>query len=339
MLLNDWANVCDAYGLGLPDGQPQSVPGGLQHRLYRARSARGEYAVKVLNPRLLREPVWFARFIRSEQIAQAAAQAGLPAVLALPGPNGPVQTVGPASLMVFPWQEGTTLPPTAASPDAARQIGTLLGRLHVLNPAVEGLEPPNPPHFSETHWTNLVRQGEAEQVAWAEEASASLPELLRWSEAARQARQSLGRGWVATHGDMDQKNILWSDLQTPLLLDWESAGAMNPALEVMGTALNWAGQAAEAPVAATFLAFLDGYQGVAPLDRASLRHAAAAVLDKWLVWLDLNLRRSLRAAGTPPDEQATACGAVRHSLATLRALAADTPRRLQWCEDGSRGPR
>ena len=131
---------------------------------------------------------------------------------------------------------------------------------------------------------------------------------------------------------MDQKNVLWNDPQTPWLLDWEDAGAMNPVLEVMGTALNWAGQAAGSPTSDTFAAFLDGYQSAAPLDRAALRHAAVAVLDKWLVWLDFNLRRSLSAAQTPQDEQATACGAAEHALATLRVLAADTPRRLQWCE-------
>ena len=327
-----WKDICDRYGLGRPNGSPQAVPGGLQHALFHARTAGGEYAVKALNPRLLREPGRLARLRRSERIAQAAARAGLPAILALIGPDGPVQAVGPAYAMVFPWLSGETLPPTAASPDAARQIGALLGRLHALNPGVEGLEPPAPPLFSESHWANLAHQGQAEGVAWGGALADSLRELLAWSESARQAQAGLG-DWVATHGDMDQKNVLWTDPHSPWILDWEAAGAMNPALEVMGTALNWAGQSAGPPAEATFAAFLSGYRSAAPLDPAALRRAAVAVLDKWLVWLALNLRRSLRTAGTPPDEVATACGAVDHSLATLRALAADTPRRLRWCQE------
>ena len=79
-----------------------------------------------------------------------------------------------------------------------------------------------------------------------------------------------------------------------------------------------------------FAAFFHGYQGTAPLDRDALRHAAVAVLDKWLVWLDFNLDRSL-APETPPDERETASGAAMHALATLHTLASDTPRRLLWC--------
>ena len=288
----------------------------------------------MLNPHLLRQPGRLARYERAEQIAQAAARAGLPAVLALPGPDGPVQAVGTVTVMVFPWLSGTTLPPGPAPPDAARQIGALLGRLHTLAPDVSGLDPPAPPRFSDTHWADLARQARGDGVVWAGAVSDALPELAAWSADARAAQEALGDAWTATHRDMDQKNVLWSDSHTPHLLDWEEAGAMNPSLEVMGAALNWAGQAAGPPDAETFAAFLDGYRSAAPLDRAALRHAAVAVLDKWLIWLDFNLTRSLRAAGTPPDEQATACGAAAHALTTLYALAADTPRRRQWCDGG-----
>lgn len=327
-----WENITAAYGLGPSDGPPQAVPGGLKHRLYHAQTTQGDYAVKVLNPQMLWEPGRLARYERAEQIAQAAARAGLPIVLALPGPGGPVQAVGPVTVMVFPWVSGTTLPPHPAPPDAARQIGALLGRLHALAPDVSGLEPPLAPRFSGAHWAALARRARADGVVWAEAVSDALPELSVWSADAQKAREALGDGWTATHRDMDQKNVLWSSPQTPHLLDWEEAGAMIPALEVMGAALNWAGQAAGPPAEAPFAAFLDGYQSAAPLDRTALRHAAVAVLDKWLVWLDFNLRRSLRAAETPPDEQAMACGAAEHALGTLRALAADTPRRLLWCD-------
>ncbi len=327
-----WKNIAAAYDLGAWDEPPRAVTGGLKHRLYHARTARGEYAVKVLNPRLLRGMGRLARYKRAEQIAQEAARAGLPAVCALPGPDGPVQRVGPDTVMVFPWLSGTILPPGPASPEAARQMGVLLGRLHSLAPDVPGLEPPPSLHFSDAYWARLVRQGREDGVIWADPVGDALPELKCWSAAVRHAREALGPGWTATHRDMDQKNILWSDPHTPHLLDWEEAGAMPSALEVMGTALNWAGQSAGPPDAQAFAAFLDGYRVAAPLDPDALRHAAVAVLDKWLVWLDFNLQRSLRAARTPPDELATANGAVSHALATLHSLDADTPRRLAWCD-------
>lgn len=330
-----WENIAAAYDLGKWDTPPQAVAGGLKHRLYYARTARGEYAVKVLSPHLRQGPDSLTRYQRAEQIARAAARAGLPAVCALPGPDGPVQTVGAATVMVFPWLAGETLSPAPAPPEAARQIGALLGRLHALAPNVPGLEPPAVPHFPGEHWAGLARQGAEDGVAWADAVISARPDLGEWSAAASQAQRALGDTWTATHRDMDQKNVLWSDPETPLLLDWEEAGAMNPALELMGAALNWAGQAAGPPDGAVFAAFLSGYRSAAPLDPAALRHAAVAVLDKWLVWLDFNLQRSLRAARTSPEEQATANGAAMHALATLHTLAADTERRLLWCDQAA----
>ena len=146
--------------------------------------------------------------------------------------------------MVFPWLAGETLSPAPAAPGAARQVGALLGRLHALAPDVPGLEPPVVPHFPDDHWAGLAHSAKEGRVAWAGAIKDALPALDEWSRAASSAREALGDTWTATHRDMDQKNVLWSGPDTPGLLDWEEAGAMNPALELMGAALNWAGQAA-----------------------------------------------------------------------------------------------
>lgn len=76
-------HIAATYDLGDWTAAPSAVTGGLKHRLCRVRTGRGEYAVKVLSPQLLREPEHLARYGQAEQIAQAAARAGLPAVCAL----------------------------------------------------------------------------------------------------------------------------------------------------------------------------------------------------------------------------------------------------------------
>ena len=328
-----WQTLCDRYGLGTARGLPHPVSGGLQHRLYRAQADSGPYAVKVLSAQLLREPGRRRRCELGERIAQAAAQAGLPVVSAFPGPTGVIQSVGEASCLVFPWHAGTALPPGAADAEAARKMGLLLGRLHALAVSVPGLTPPPLSEHPDAEWTRLVTAARREQVVWEEQAADALPDLFRWSRAAQAARDALGPHTVPTHRDMDQKNVLWSDPQTPWLLDWEDAGLMNPVLEVMGTALNWAGQAAGPPAEAPFAAFLADYRQVMPLPTHLLQHAAVAVLDKWLVWLKFNMRRSLAETGAAPDEQSMAWGAATHALMTLAALDKDTSRRLHWCEE------
>jgi|GEM_PF-4999787 len=79
-----WKNIAAIYDLGEWSNLPQAVTGGLKHRLYHARTTRGEYAVKMLNPPSLREPGRLTRYRQAEEIAQAAARAGLPAVTARP---------------------------------------------------------------------------------------------------------------------------------------------------------------------------------------------------------------------------------------------------------------
>lgn len=305
----------------------------MQHRLYRAEAVSGVYAVKVLHPELLREPGRREHYARAERLARHMAQSGLPAVCALDGPEGPLLTSGEITVALFPWQDGTTLPPTPSSAETAGQIGRLLGQIHRFAPdASQSSEEAAKTHRDE-EWAQLTEQAQREGAAWADASTESLPDLVRWSREAHSALQSLGAERVWTHRDLDQKNVLWSDLNTPWLLDWEGAGPLAPALEVVGTALNWAGQAAGRPLAEPFFAFVRGYRTQRPLSAEDLRSASRAVPDKWLIWLKFNMKRSPASPHKDTAECEMACGAVRHSLATLQALSREAPMREAWCEE------
>lgn len=303
----------------------------MQHRLYHAEATSGEYAVKILHPQLLREPGRRAQYERAERLARHMEASGIPAVCALDGPEGPLLTLGETTTMLFPWRDGVTLPPTPSSADAAGQIGVQMGRIHQFAPdASDTSEAINEAH-SEEEWTGLIGEAQTEGIAWAGALQDALPELVRWSRDAHGAMESLSANQVWTHRDLDQKNVLWSDPNAPWLLDWEGAGPLAPALEVMGAALNWAGQAAGTPSAEPFFAFVRGYRAVRFLPVEELKLASKAVPDKWLAWLKFNMKRSLARAQREPAEYDMACGAARHSLATLYALDREASMRLQWC--------
>ena len=46
---------------------------------------------------------------------------------------------------------------------------------------------------------------------------------------------------VISHRDLDLPNILWDKNGVPVIIDWETSGLVNPTLEVIDTAWNWAG--------------------------------------------------------------------------------------------------
>ena len=322
-----WEQVCRNYGFGELLAAPRPVAGGFQHRMWRVDTSAGPFAVKILHARCAEDPDCRRRCFGGERIARRAADADLPAVAALESPEGPLRRFGGAAVLCYGWEEGTTLPPTPAPPARAGLIGGLLGRLHALNLPWGDDSPPSSECFPAQHWHDLAQRVKDERLSLA----FALPDLLAWNEATREATDQLNQGWVVSHRDLDQKNVLWR-AAAPRLLDWEAAGPVHPALEVMGTALNWAGQSAGPPDQAVFRAFLAGYRRQAPLDADALGHAATAVLGKWLVWLEVCLRRALDAA--VPEEQTAALGSAAHALATLRVLAAALPDRLAWINAG-----
>lgn len=44
---------------------------------------------------------------------------------------------------------------------------------------------------------------------------------------------------VLSHGDIDQKNVLWNQDNSPTVIDWEAAGYVNPMVELFTAALYW----------------------------------------------------------------------------------------------------
>lgn len=328
------ARLCKRFDLGVPAGAARFVPGGLQNRLARVDTDRGAWAAKFLSPAglALRGR---AGFEASEQVAAEAEAGGVSTIAArrATSEQSRVQDLGDGLIvLVYPWVDGETLPATPAAPAPAAQMGAILARLHTLDLPGHGLAPAPAGFFDEDTWRELAERGQQTGALWAANLAAALPDVLVWNRIAREAANALASGHLVGHRDMDQKNVLWRAPTNPLVLDWEQAGRVHPADEVMGAALNWAGvPAGPTPDPVAFAAFLQAYARVAPLRRADLEQAARGVLSKWLIWLEFNLRRSLIPPSDPSHDERTAGYDARRTLNTLRTLFHDTETRLALC--------
>ncbi len=324
------AEVCRRYGLGTPVTPLSAVTGGLLHRLYRLETDKGRYAVKVLDADVLRKPGVRDEFRRAEHIAALFAEADVPAVTALAVKGDTVQDVGEGTVIVFPWLDGDMLPFYPVTTEQARQIGAVLGRMHTLNLQVPGLPMPAFSTYADAHWETLVRQAHAADMEWANDPASLLVELRAWNRLAQEGYGGIGSRWVVSHGDLDQKNVLWKD-DTPYLIDWESAGLVSPALEVIGAALSWSGQTIGPPNQAVFAALLHEYCRHADLPAGVGRAALQGCLGNWLHWLEPNMRRSLPTSGADAAGQNAGAHEVKQTLAPLRALAANIEVWAAWC--------
>ena len=321
------------YELGPVRAAPVPLAGGLKHKAYRLETARGDYVVKALNPSLAAVPGACDGFRRSEQAAAALAALGLPALPALRGPDGTAVTeIGTQAFLVFPWCEGRALAPVPAPPAQAHQIGVLLGRIHAQNLPWDGAEV-----FSsapaEAHWHALAAQARRLNAAWAGTLEAALSALEDWGRRAAAAARALPQPPIVSHRDLDQKNVLWRGPRDPVIIDWEAAGPVAPALDVMTAALNWGGQSSGPPDRAAFEAVLRGYRAVCGFSVADARPALEGRLTAWLVWLEFNVERALQGEAAPPPEHARTVQEIGTCLSVLSALSAGIPRWASWAEE------
>jgi Ser/Thr protein kinase RdoA (MazF antagonist) len=333
------AAICAQYALGAPSAPPLAVPGGRLHRVWQVATTGGVYAIKQLNP--VRAGYETAArgggpWIATELAAAALAASGIPAVAARWGPDGPVCVVEDAHVLVYPWIAGATAGPEAASPDRARQIGALLGRIHAarLDPATlaERLPPRTDGAAWETDgfvlpweleaqredgWVLLARRGIAAGASWGEPLRAMRRSLALWATRARQALPDLYRTQVFSHRDLNQPNVLWRAPTDPAIIDWEYGGMVHPTVDLADVALNWSGITLGPPDPAAFAAVRAGYLEAGGALQADGRDALYVTLWGWLDWVRYTAPRSL-GEGTPNEhEQAIA---LRETIKTLGAV-------------------
>ena len=306
------------------------VTGGLTHRLLRVQTQNALYALKLWSPRATATAAGRARLEQSETLASIAAQHDIPALAALRGTDGQfLQKAGTQWIALYPWIDGQTLPPTAATPARCHQMGAHLGALHALKIRFAGQSAPTPEAFERGHFRAILARAQACNAPFAAPLESTLDEIEEANALAMRAQCQLRENWVMGHLDFDQKNVLWRD-ENPTILDWENAKPIHPALEAMGAGLSWAGQSAGAPDEASFAAFFNGYRGANALDVAALETAIDGVLGKWLIWLEFNLQRLLEPeiSGTP--EANIALDAALHALGATLKLREDGALYRDW---------
>ncbi|HEV8191564.1 MAG TPA: phosphotransferase, partial [Ktedonobacterales bacterium] len=246
--------------------------------------------------------------------------------------TGPVLSLGEATFLVYKWIDGKTLPPDMVNPAAAREIGAVLGRIHMVDttgadwPLMESAVDT----FRDDEWVLLARRGAAESLPWAVALRALQPNLVVWNARYRRAVGDLLKTQVISHRDLDQKNVLWPDDHSAVIVDWESAGAINPAIELADVALTWSGLTVGEPDLNVFQAVLAGYRSTGAVLRDEPRDVLYATLAHWLSWLKFNIQRSLGEAAAPPAERESGTREASDTLAVVQRLASGIDLYASW---------
>lgn len=296
----DFVALCEQLNLGALTEEPTRLYGGLMHKMYKVVTTDGIYAVKCLNPHVMARPTAAGNFAAAEELERKLERTDLPLLPALTIGGHKMQEVDGAYCYLFPYFEGKALTEGNITPDHCAMVGAMLAKLH----AVEHKTAPVEQDILDFDWDGFgLTEEDITILCDAQKAAneATLPPLS-----------------TICHNDMDPKNVLWNGMDCRII-DLECLGYGSPYLELLETALCWAGYESGAVDFDRFDAFITAYAkagGDLVADWAAVYAANCGRLG----WLHYNL---LRVGGSEGEEnRALGQTEVTKTLACIRGYAA-----------------
>lgn len=218
--------------------EPTRIYGGLLNRMYKVKTTIGTYAIKHLNPEVMKRETALSNHIFAEKIANLAKENGVSCLPAKTFNNSNIQKIDNSYFFVFDWFDGKAISDEELTIEKCEIVAKELAHLHNID-------------FSEFK-NECKAYYNLEEIAWNfyidKISNKNLKELLKLNaerysyldKKSIEALNSISNISVISHRDLDLPNVLWNE-NTPVLIDWESAGIVNPVMELIDTAWNWSG--------------------------------------------------------------------------------------------------
>lgn len=277
-------------GIGQLLEEPKRISGGLLHKMYRARTTIGVFAIKEMNPEIMKRPGVFENMVRSEEIAAGLGEK-LPVVSALEINGRQIHCADGYFYMVFPWVEGSSIFPPDIQEYHCETMGDLLSRIHETDirlPKKMDLQEEVPLY----EWDEYLQKAIRKKMNWAEEYGRNIADLQKWNQKARDVQKKLKREQVISHRDLDPKNVMWNE-EGVHIIDWEAAGPVNPYQEFVECILYWADDGNDGLSKELFDAFVKAYSKHNDLERMDWESVTSGSCAGILGWLAYNIRRAL----------------------------------------------
>ena len=281
--------ICKLFaqcGLGNVTDDITPVSGGLMHKMYKVQTTRGVYAVKCLNPQIMKRPCVFENYARAEALEKILEENGLPIVPALAFDGKKMLESGGWYFYIFAWQNGHITDAENISKEQCFKAGEILGRIHALDSQnVEPLEP----ELSSIDFTRYLKPDDENL------------ELLEYAQTKlNQSRKMLPPMKVISNDDMDPKNIMWQNGE-PHVIDLECLGYSNPIESCLNLALQWSGTVNQKFNKENLTAFFKGY--LSAYDNGFRSYDELfGIAYTWLEWLEYNFKRAQGLEGTTQEE-------------------------------------
>ena len=225
--------------LGNLQKEPTRVSGGLLNRIYKVQTNKGNFAIKLLNPEVMKRKNAKKNHIFAETVSNIAKNNYVSCLPAKIIDGKIIQQVNKYYFLIFDWIEGKAITDEEVTIKKCKKVAKELLKIHKID--FGELKEKCKAYYD----TNMVNwKFYIERVDNKKIKKLLLDNIEKFSELDRQAIQSLktiSKNMVISHRDLDLPNILWNSNENPVIIDWESAGLINPSMEVIDTSWNWSG--------------------------------------------------------------------------------------------------
>lgn len=273
-----WDEIAAAFGIGAPVEPPASVAEAWSNEMFAVVTSSGRYAVKILAARVPESAL---------EVETAVLATGR---VPMAEPIGPwVQRLSTGELVrCHRWVGGTPASQVTFGAELVRDIGRTVGVIHGLQ--IPGGDSGALPPMPMERWRAAMKAEFAHAGAFRDLARSILA-ARRDLEALRSARMPL----ICSHRDLDPKNAVVRADGRIALLDWDYAGPVVAAGELVDAAYSFCG-----PDEELLAAFVQSYVDAGgPVRHVSRLDTAAQKAD--IDWL---LRNVERCRSNDPAERA-----------------------------------
>ena len=276
------------------------VSGGFMHRMYKVCTENHTYAVKHLNPEIIKRPEAMDNYKKAERLEAILEEGGIPIVPALPFDCKKMQEFQGNYFYIFDWHNGSITDWNNITPEQCWKAGNIQGRIHAIK---TGLAVANEPTSLEL--STIVWDGYITQAAECKEVESLLKENLPLLEYAQtelnKARKSLPNITTIIDEDMDPKNVMW-DNGEPVVIDLECLDYGNPVSSAIQLSLQWSGITLCNFDAEKQKAFFEGYFEAYDNGFRDYKNVFGLTYT-WIEWLEYNIQKALGASQDKAEQE------------------------------------
>ena len=327
---NHLKHLSQHFNLGQPVNAPERVYGGLLHIMWRLDTDKGSYAVKQLSKDIsLKNEQVIKNYELSEKIASRFVAQGIPGICAIAQSGKYLFMIDETGFLVYPWVDAETLDQHTVSEQHAVKMAAILAKMHCLD--LDEPEITQPEFYTHTAKNILELFDKAENFGcpFVVDLRKNQKNILAANESYQKAIPILKTQIIVSHGDLDQKNVLWDIDNNPILIDWESACKINPTYDIINTAFYWSGITSNFDMA-LFFKMIETYQKAGGVINKEYVVAACDGAFSWIGWLVYNIERSCALGES--EHKNVGIDQVHQTLATILRLQMVMPEVIKIIE-------